>query len=171
MFCFCSFIISLLIENKLRSFLVGAMTFCQLDISSTCHFVNLTFCQLAISSTWHFVNLPFHQLDIWSTWHFVNLTFCQLDILSTCHFVNMTFRQLDFLSTYFLNERETIEVIGWGDGSLPGLTLSQCYKTFYGCSLRILVISEGFCPLQAFPACLLVRLELARVKYLPDVPL
>ncbi len=34
-------------------------------------------------------------------------------------------------------------------GSNPG---ANCYKTFYGCRLRIFVISQSICPWQAFPA-------------------
>jgi hypothetical protein len=50
--------------------------------SAVLHISNLTLCQLDISSTGHFVYLPFHELNI-----FVNLVFCQLVITSTCYFI------------------------------------------------------------------------------------
>jgi hypothetical protein len=40
------------------------LSFHQLLISSTCHFINLSFHQLIISSTCHFTNKPFHQQAI-----------------------------------------------------------------------------------------------------------
>ncbi len=76
------------------------LSFYQLVILSTCHFVKLPFYQLAILSTCHFINLAFCQLGILSTWHFMNMTFYQLGILSTWHFINLTFYQLGILLTW-----------------------------------------------------------------------
>jgi hypothetical protein len=59
------------------------LSFHQLAISPTCHFIHLSFHQLVISSTHHFINLSFHQLLISSTWNFINLPFHQPAISST----------------------------------------------------------------------------------------
>ncbi len=83
-------------------------SFGQLDILTTCHFINLPICHNnAISCHFmplhaiscHLINLPFHQLAISSTCHFINLPFHQLAISSTCHFINLPFHQLVILST------------------------------------------------------------------------
>ncbi len=45
------------------------------------------FCQLDISSTWHFIYWTFCLLHIFSPWHIFTLKFCQLEILSTFFFL------------------------------------------------------------------------------------
>jgi len=87
-------------RNVAFCFLCDATPFCQLDISSTCQFINnLLFHQLFISSTCHFINLSFHQLVISPTCHFINLTFPLLLISSTNYLINLSFHQLLMSST------------------------------------------------------------------------
>jgi len=48
----------------------------------------------------------------------------------------------------------TSDVGGWVtvSASNPELSWCQCYKTFYGCKLRLIAIRKSVCPWQAFPA-------------------
>jgi hypothetical protein len=74
------------------------MSFYQLAVSSTCHFINWLFHQLVILSTGCFINMSFyqmfHQHVILSTGFFIHLSFSQLSVSLTCHFINWLFHQL-----------------------------------------------------------------------------
>ncbi len=87
----------------------GPTTFCQPDILSVCHSVNISFLQYPILTTCNLVNLSLHQLAILSTCcfyqlailsvcHVVNISFLQNPILTTWHFVNLSFHFLAILS-------------------------------------------------------------------------
>jgi hypothetical protein len=65
----------------------GAITFCQLVISSTRHLVNFLSTQCFIKLPIHgmqFHQFPVHYFEVMSICHFVNLLFPQLGILSNC---------------------------------------------------------------------------------------
>jgi len=111
------YILTLFWDKPVLVRFLGAKSFNQLVILSSCLFTNLTFCQLAIQlphhlSTCQFVNLALYyfvirqlvicQLASLSTWHYITLSFvnfpvCQLAILSSCLFINLTFCQLGIL--------------------------------------------------------------------------
>ncbi len=72
-----------------------AVTFNQVIILSSCHFINLSLHQLATSLTYHFINYYFNQLFLSSTSHFIKLPlpdmpFHQLLNPSTCNFINFS---------------------------------------------------------------------------------
>ncbi len=62
-----------------------------LNMSSTSDLKNISFCQITISSICHFVKLPFHQFAIVHI--LVNqLSSYQLGIFVNCHFTNAPFQ-------------------------------------------------------------------------------
>ncbi len=90
------------------------------NILPICDFVKVQYCQLAISSTCHFsnlffINFSFHQLAVLSTCHFIILLFHQIAISLpssvsfssnyhiTCSFVTLPFHQLILWNYCFIN--------------------------------------------------------------------
>ena len=111
-------------STSLMNQILGARTFCQFDILSTRHFVNMTFVSMAfwqhdILSKWHFITLSFHLDGVLSTWHSVNMTFCksfrnkvshsQNVAFMKCHIDEMTrhpnFRMEEETKTWFIHFR------------------------------------------------------------------
>jgi hypothetical protein len=89
------------------------IAFCQLAISSTCHFANLTLHPRAVLSTCHSANLiifSFSQLAIVSHCYFVTLKFIHFAFLSTAHLAHLPFHQLVVSSMCHFSARSVINL-------------------------------------------------------------